>query len=94
MKIKTWHPYYIVDFKRCSMKATLEIEDCEEKELIDLCMKTFREFRNGSEGSGKTIMKIRRVDCKTNRSTQFVSVPLYNKTPFQFRKMLLEQINS
>ena len=76
------------------MKATLEIEDCEEKELIDLCMKTFREFRNGSEGSGKTVMKIRRVDCKTNRSTQFISVPLYNKTPFQLRKMLLEQINS
>lgn len=75
------------------MKATLEIEDCEKKELIDLCMKTFREFRNGSEGSGKTMMRIRAVDSRTNRSTQFISVPLYNKTPFQFRKMLLEQIN-
>ena len=76
------------------MKATLEIEDCEKKELIDLCRETFREFRNGSEGSGKTLMRIRMVDCRTNRSTQFFSVPLYNKTPFQFRNMLLEQINS
>lgn len=93
MKLKTWHPYYIVDFKRCSMTATLEIEDCEKKELIDLCKKAFREFRNGSEGSGKTMLRIRMVDCRTNRSMRIFSVPLYNKTPFQFRKMLLEQIN-
>ena len=94
MKLKTWHPYYIVDFKRCSAKVTLEIEDCEKKELIDLCMKTFREYRNGSGGSGKTTMRIRVVDCRTNSSIQILSVPLFNKTPFQFRKMLLEQINS
>ena len=75
------------------MKATLEIEDCEKKELIDLCMKTFKPYRNGSEGSGKTMMRIRAVDSRTNSSVQILSVPLFNKTPFQFLKMLLEQIN-
>lgn len=88
MKIKEDEPpYYVVDFCRRNDCQQIQLEDTSEEELKSFFGGIFsnKRLRGDASPLDGTVIKVRGIDKKKNKSKRILSMPLYNISPTQAR---------
>lgn len=88
MKLKDEEePYYLVDFCRKKDNQQIKVVDTDDDEMKLFLFGIFSNKRkqNNARTCDGTLIKVRKVSCKSQSCDRLLSMPVYNISPSQAR---------